>query len=406
MLILYESVAGYALFNAETDLSFLIKSSNFQDKISNYHFFLKFFKIKYFMPFISIEDVIQDNISLADSKCSLFLQNFLVKISKLGDDKTIIGVTDSKLSADISERLNIKICSDEVVQESTRFIRFHFEKISKKFFFRNFDKVRFNLSHIFFQSKISFNLESLDNMVIQSNFLLEQVDNSLNFLAMNCRELYSWHFPELNKIVKDFYLYSLLIKFIGNKKNLNNKKLNELCALFLNKNIGIKIFQRSKSSIGFAIEKIDMIMIKNLCNCIIGLTEFKYLIYEYLKIKIRKLSPNLSFLIGETLAARLISKTGSLKNLSKYPSSTIQILGSEKALFRSLKKKTKTPKFGILFNSSFIRKIRIKYRAKMSRLLSNKCSIAARIDFFSSFKTNLYGKRFKKQIKEKVKNID
>ena len=195
-----------------------------------------------------------------------------------------------------------------------------------------------------------------------------------------------------------------MIKFIGNKKNLNNKKLNELCALFLNKNIGIKIFQRSKSSIGFAIEKIDMIMIKNLCNCIIGLTEFKYLIYEYLKIKIRKLSPNLSFLIGETLAARLISKTGSLKNLSKYPSSTIQILGSEKALFRSLKKKTKTPKFGILFNSSFIRKIRIKYREP-------KCLDFSRINarllqesiFFPASKQTFMEKDSKNKSKKKLK---
>ena len=76
-------------------------------------------------------------------------------------------------------------------------------------------------------------------MVIQSNFLLEQVDNSLNFLAMNCRELYSWHFPELNKIVKDFYLYSLLIKFIDSKAPLSiqvhpDNDHTAACALALN----------------------------------------------------------------------------------------------------------------------------------------------------------------------------
>ena len=34
------------------------------------------------------------------------------------------------------------------------------------------------------------------------------------------------------------------------------------------------------------------------------------------------------------VGARLISHAGSLTNLAKYPASTVQILGAEKALFR------------------------------------------------------------------------
>jgi hypothetical protein len=45
-------------------------------------------------------------------------------------------------------------------------------------------------------------------------------------------------------------------------------------------------------------------------------------------------APNLSALIGEMVGARLISHAGSLTNLAKYPASTVQILGAEKALFR------------------------------------------------------------------------
>lgn len=50
--------------------------------------------------------------------------------------------------------------------------------------------------------------------------------------------------------------------------------------------------------------------------------------------RVATVAPNLSALIGEMVGARLISHAGSLTNLAKYPASTVQILGAEKALFR------------------------------------------------------------------------
>jgi nucleolar protein 56 len=93
-------------------------------------------------------------------------------------------------------------------------------------------------------------------------------------------------------------------------------------------------------------------------------------------------SPNLTELIGETVAAKLISHSGSLSTLAKYPASTIQILGAEKALFRALKQKTKTPKYGLLYNTSFIGRAIGKKKGKISRYLANKCAMAARLDHF------------------------
>lgn len=85
-------------------------------------------------------------------------------------------------------------------------------------------------------------------------------------------------------------------------------------------------------------------------------------------------------MIGETIAAKLISHSGSLATLSKYPASTIQILGAEKALFRALKQKTKTPKYGLLYNTTFIGRALGKNKGKISRFLANKCAMAARLD--------------------------
>merc|ERR1712183_1193925 len=103
------------------------------------------------------------------------------------------------------------------------------------------------------------------------------------------------------------------------------------------------------------------------------------------------------------VGARLISHAGSLTNLAKYPASTVQILGAEKALFRALKKKGNTPKYGLIFHSSFIGRAAAKNKGRISRFLANKCSIASRIDCFTEHATNVFGTKLKEQVEDRLK---
>jgi len=116
-------------------------------------------------------------------------------------------------------------------------------------------------------------------------------------------------------------------------------------------------------------------------------------------------APNLATLIGETVGSKLISHAGSLTNLAKFPASTIQILGAEKALFRALKTKGKTPKYGLIFNSSFIGRASQQNKGRISRYLANKCAIAARVDCFSEAPTSKFGESLKGQIEERLKFV-
>jgi nucleolar protein 56 len=111
-------------------------------------------------------------------------------------------------------------------------------------------------------------------------------------------------------------------------------------------------------------------------------------------------------LIGETVAARLIAKAGSLTSLAKSPASTIQILGAEKALFRALKTKGNTPKYGLIYHSSYIGRAAAKNKGRISRYLANKCSIASRIDTFAEEPTTLYGEKLKEQVEERLRFYD
>jgi len=111
----------------------------------------------------------------------------------------------------------------------------------------------------------------------------------------------------------------------------------------------------------------------------------------------------LGALIGTSVAARLISHAGSLTNLAKAPASTVQILGAEKALFRALKTKGNTPKYGLIFHSSFIGRAAAKNKGRISRYLANKCAIAARLDSFMETTTTKFGERLRDQVEDRLK---
>merc|ERR1712151_1347224 len=146
----------------------------------------------------------------------------------------------------------------------------------------------------------------------------------------------------------------------------------------------------------------DMTNIDHFASEVIKLAAMRKSLYEYLVTKMGIVAPNLAALIGETVGARLISHAGSLTNLAKYPASTVQILGAEKALFRALKTKGNTPKYGLIFHSTFIGRAQQKNKGRISRYLANKCSIASRIDCFSDEATTVFGEKLKDQVEERL----
>merc|ERR1719369_2437735 len=148
------------------------------------------------------------------------------------------------------------------------------------------------------------------------------------------------------------------------------------------------ILDAARMSMGMDISAIDLMNIERFAKRLIGLAEYRLELQEYLRSKMGNVAPNLAALIGDVVGARLISHAGSLTNLAKYPASTVQILGAEKALFRALRKKGNTPKYGLIFHSSFIGRAAAKNKGRISRFLANKCTIACRIDNFAEEPTS------------------
>jgi len=315
----------------------------------------------------------------------------------------LLGVSDSKLSASINDALGIKCTHIGVVPEVIRGIRQHFPKLVKGFTSTSSDKSQLGLSHSYSRAKVKFNVNKSDNMIIQSIALLDQLDKDINTFCMRIREWYSYHFPELIKIVPENALYAKVVKLVKNRKELTQDKVEELEAILMDSSRAQAVIDASKSSMGMDISPVDLLNIDMFASRVIGITEYRKELSTYLRSKMSIVAPNLATLIGDTVGARLISHAGSLTNLAKCPASTVQILGAEKALFRALKTRGNTPKYGLIFHSSFIGRAGAKNKGRISRYLANKCSIASRIDCFSEDSTTVFGSKLKEQVEDRLK---
>merc|ERR1712107_336469 len=316
--------------------------------------------------------------------------------------KAVLGMGDSKLSSAINDACNIKCSHIGVIPEVIRGIRLHFAKLVKGFNAVTSDKAQLGLSHSYSRAKVKFNVNKADNMIIQSIALLDQLDKDVNTFAMRIREWYSYHFPELIKIVPENALYAKVVKLVKNRKELNQDKFEKLEEILMDSARAQAVIDASKSSMGMDISPVDLLNIDTFASRVIGLTDYRKELAAYLQSKMGLVAPNLATLIGDVVGARLISHAGSLTNLAKAPASTVQILGAEKALFRALKTRGNTPKYGLIFHSSFIGRAGAKNKGRISRYLANKCSIASRIDAFSDEITTVYGSKLKEQVEERL----
>jgi len=407
LFVLYESASGYALFERTQGDDIGEQLEQFQQSVQEFSRFSKVVKLKSFIPFTSAELALENINDISEGVLNDYLKNFLeTNLPKAKKSKFALGVSEEKLGSAIQDDLGISCQKSSTVNEILRCIRLHFESFIKEFKAGDVEKAQLGLGHSYSRAKVKFNVNRVDNMIIQSINILDQLDKDLNTFAMRCREWYSWHFPELVKIVSDNHTFAKLTKFIKNKENLSEESLEGLEEIIGDADKAKEILEAARSSMGTDISEIDMINIERFADRVIDLGEYRKKLHAYLQKKMHDVAPNLSALIGEQVGARLISHAGSLTNLAKYPASTVQILGAEKALFRALKTRGNTPKYGLIFHSSFIGKASTKNKGRISRYLANKCSIASRIDCFSETGTGKFGETLKEQVEERLKFYD
>merc|ERR1712048_409592 len=144
--------------------------------------------------------------------------------------------------------------------------------------------------------------------------------------------------------------------------------------------MGVK--DAAKYSMGTKITEDDLERVRDLAKLIIDYNEDRGRLNAYLTSRMSSIAPNLTAVVGERVGAKLIAHASSLVGLAKCPASTLQIMGAEKALFRAMKTKSSTPKYGHIYHASLVGSANAKIRGKVARSLACKASLAARVDAF------------------------
>ncbi|XP_039120482.1 LOW QUALITY PROTEIN: nucleolar protein 56-like [Dioscorea cayenensis subsp. rotundata] len=410
LYLLYESASGYSLFQAHGIDEIGQNTEAVRNSVLDLNRFGKVVRFVAFNPFSSALDALNQCNAISEGLMTEELRNFLqINLPKAKEGKKAkfsLGVAEPKVGSQIFETTKIPCQSNEFVLELLRGVRLHFDRFIKDLKPTDLEKAQLGLGHSYSRAKVKFNVNRVDNMVIQAIFLLDTLDKDINSFSMRVREWYSWHFPELVKIVNDNYLFAKIAKFVENKSELTENHIPELADIVGDEDKAKEIVEAAKASMGQDLSPIDLINVQQFAQRVMDLSEYRKKLYEYLVTKMNDIAPNLASLIGEVVGARLISHAGSLTNLAKCPSSTLQILGAEKALFRALKTRGNTPKYGLIFHSSFIGRASARNKGRMARYLANKCSIASRIDCFSEANTTVFGEKLREQVEERLEFYD
>ena len=218
-----------------------------------------------------------------------------------------------------------------------------------------------------------------DLHLVQAIQALDDTDKYLNITATRTSEWYGLHFPELTQMVQDNVALCKIISEIGSRESFTKENLAGRG--FTEKKVEAIIAARDRSK-GGTISEGDLGRVKSLAALASQLGSLRDGLNGYVESQMKRVAPNVAEVAGATIGARLMAKAGGLDRLAILPASTIQILGAEKALFRSLRTGARPPKHGILFQHQAVHTAPKWQRGKIARTLANKIAIAARVDYY------------------------
>jgi len=245
-------------------------------------------------------------------------------------------------------------------------------------------------------SKVTEVSQSPDLHLIQAVNTLDETDKIINSLSSRLREWYGLHFPELDNLIDSINGYSQIV-LSGKRENISKEDFEK--AGFSKDKVEMLCLIKEKSRGGDISEK-NFAIVESLAKQILNLFELRKNIEGHIEEQMKEQAPNISVILGTAVGARILARAGSLRRLATMPASTIQILGAEKALFRSLKTGANPPKHGILFQHALVHAAPRWQRGKIARAIAAKGAIAARVDVFGGGLNEMLLEKLSVRVKE------
>jgi nucleolar protein 58 len=360
-------------------------------------------QLKAFHKFEDSKAAVAAATALVESKLDKPLSKFLKKhIVKKGlTDK--LAVCDAKVGGLIKKKLGIMCESNSAVNELVRGVRSQMSALIQGLEEGHMQQMALSLSHSLSRYKLKFSPDKVDTMVVQAIGLLDDLDKEINTYAMRVKEWYGWHFPEMQKIVLENLQYAQVVLKLGTRKGIAQMDFSDILT---DEQVEADLKAAAAISMGVDITEQDLDNVSTLCEQVIALYDYRAQLSDYLKSRMNAIAPNLTVMVGELVGARLIAHAGSLLNLAKQPASTVQILGAEKALFRALKTKSDTPKYGLIYHASLIGQAAPKNKGKISRVLAAKTALAIRVDALSEDADASAGVEMRAKVEDRLRQLE
>ncbi|XP_058405607.1 nucleolar protein 58 isoform X2 [Diceros bicornis minor] len=368
MLVLFETSVGYAIFKVLNEkklqeVDSLWKEFETPEKAN------KIVKLKHFEKFQDTAEALAAFTALMEGKINKQLKKVLKKIVKEAHEP--LAVADAKLGGVIKEKLNLSCIHSPVVNELMRGIRSQMDGLIPGVEPREMAAMCLGLAHSLSRYRLKFSADKVDTMIVQAISLLDDLDKELNNYIMRCREWYGWHFPELGKIISDNLTYCKCLQKVGDRKNYASATLSEL----LPEEVEAEVKAAAEISMGTEVSEEDICNILHLCTQV-------------------------------DCPHRGTACQGSLLNLAKHAASTVQILGAEKALFRALKSRRDTPKYGLIYHASLVGQTSPKHKGKISRMLAAKTVLAIRYDAFGEDSSSAMGVENRAKLEARLRTLE
>jgi nucleolar protein 56 len=329
------------------------------------------------------------------------------EISSLVDKLQAKGYThfvfeNQKMARSAGEKLNIEV-SAETSSEAGKLLRENLEKFALDLkIVEKSEQLRVHVRNVSIElakMKVKTTVERHDLLAAQAVQMVDDLDKSLNVFMSRVREWFGLHYPELDRLLDKHETYARLVVNLGKRENFTVENLEKEG---LPDKKAQSIAKVAAASMGADLGDDDLAQIQDICRNVLELYHVRQSLENYVDSVMEEVAPNTRAIGGSLLGARLLSLSGGLLNLAKLPASTIQILGAEKALFRSLKTKARPPKHGIIFQHPDIHDAKRWQRGKIARALAGKLSIAARVD---AFKGEFMGDRLKADLDKRIEEI-
>ncbi|MHA1607947.1 MAG: C/D box methylation guide ribonucleoprotein complex aNOP56 subunit [Candidatus Freyarchaeota archaeon] len=239
-----------------------------------------------------------------------------------------------------------------------------------------------------------------DELLIQAVYCLDDVEEVLNLFSIRVREWYSLNFPELTRVISSHPSFIKIVCEVGPREKVFRGVLEE--RLGFQPELVESIVSEARRSMGAPILDEDFKPLRDFASITMMLYEFRDSLRSYISKVMEEIAPNLTSIIGPLVGARLIYLAGGLEKLARLPASKIQVLGAEKALFRSLAKGTPPPKHGVIFRHPEVSGAPWWQRGKIARVLANKIAVAVRADVYTG---NYIGDALQSDLEKKIKEI-